>query len=259
MSSQPRSPRATWTRRGLGASEPVTEQPGLTAGTALAAEPNADGAAPEAPDTAPAVTPAEERSRRRAARARERKPDATSPLPARRIRRIGRGAPRSGTRARRRGAARELRGLAADWLILAGGVLVVGSLFLTWSHQISPSLLALYGSSSVLRGIPHNPTAWQLYSIADLLLAALGVSLAVVAAVGSRTARMTIAGAAAIAVGFVLHAISTPPTNGVSMANPATVPATYYPNHPTAGIGATVALIGLVVALVGLALSFTSD
>ena len=81
-----RSPRATWTRRGLGASESVTEQPGLTAGTALAAEPNPDGARPGARHR-PGGAPAEERSRRRAARARERDPDASSPRPTRRIRR----------------------------------------------------------------------------------------------------------------------------------------------------------------------------
>lgn len=238
----------------------MTEPPGITAGTTLAAEPDPDGAAPDALDTAPAATPAEERSRRRAARARQRQPGGATPRPrpSRRVRRIGRGAPRSGTRARGRPAARELRGFAADWLILAGGVIVVGSLFLTWSHQISPSVLALYGSSAALRGIPRDPTAWQVYSIADGLLAVLGVSLAVVAAVGSRTARMTMTGVAAIAVGFVLHAISIPPTNGVTIASPASAPASYA-NHPTAGIGASVALIGLVVALVGLALSFTSD
>jgi hypothetical protein len=166
---------------------------------------------------------------------------------------------------RRGGASRSLalgrngRGALADWMILAGAVLLFGSLFLTWSHQLSPSLLARYGASAALRGVPRDPTAWQVYSIADVLLAGLAVALAVIAAAGARTARLAVAGAAAIALAFVLHATATPPTNGVNIANSAVTPATYFPNSATAGPGSTVAAVALVVVLAGLALSFTAD
>ncbi len=142
---------------------------------------------------------------------------------------------------------------------MGGALVLFGSLFLTWSHQLSPSLLARFAGSDVLRGIPRDPTAWQVYSIVDVLLAVLAGAMAVIAAVGGRTARLTVSGAAAIGLAFVLHATSTPPTNGANIVNPALTPPAYYANSPSAGIGATIAACALVVALTGLALSFTAD
>jgi hypothetical protein len=154
---------------------------------------------------------------------------------------------------------RNRRGVLADWMIMAGALVLFGSLFLTWSHQFSPSLLARFNGSDVLRGIPGDPTAWQVYSIADVLLAVLAAAMAVIAAAGGRTARLVVSAPAAIGLGFALHATSAPPTNGVNIVNPALTPPAYYANSPGAGIGATVAVCALAVALVGLALSFTAD
>jgi hypothetical protein len=158
-----------------------------------------------------------------------------------------------------RALGRNTRGLLGDWMILAGAVVLFGSLFLTWSHQFSPALLSQFGSSPVLRGVPRDPTAWQVYSIADVLLALLAVALGVIAAAGSRTARRSVAGAGGIGLAFVLHATATPPTNGANIANPSLSPPAYFHNSPSAGTGATLAALGLVVALIGLGLSFTAD
>src|SRR2546421_11084683 len=69
------------------------------------------------------------------------------------------------------------RELFADWLIVFGGLGLLISLFLTWSHQFSPAFLAQFGSAPQLRGIPHDPNAWQLYSVADVRVALLAVGL----------------------------------------------------------------------------------
>src|SRR5437879_6021687 len=85
---------------------------------------------------------------------------------------------------------RQRGGLVADWLIAIGAVGLLTSLLLTWSHQFSPRLLALPGARVGLRGIPANPTAWQVYSIADALLALLAVALAAAALIGARRFRL---------------------------------------------------------------------
>ncbi len=47
-----------------------------------------------------------------------------------------------------------------------------GSLFLTWSHQFSAGVPGANGGHRPqLNGVPHDPTAWQVYSVADVLLA----------------------------------------------------------------------------------------
>jgi formate-dependent nitrite reductase membrane component NrfD len=151
------------------------------------------------------------------------------------------------------------RELFADWLIVAGGIALFVSLFLTWSHQFSAPFLAQFGSSSQLQGVPHNPTAWQVYSAVDVLLALLAIALVAIALVGGRRVRIVALVASAIALAFTLHALSRPPTNGANIFNPALSVPSYFPNDPTAGPGVTVALVGLGVALIGLALSFTAD
>jgi hypothetical protein len=154
---------------------------------------------------------------------------------------------------------KEQREVIADWLIVFGAIGLFVSLFLTWSHQFSPSFLAQWGSSPQLQGVPHNPTAWQVYSAADVVLATLALLLVAVAMIGTRPARMVALLAAAIGLAFTLHALSVPPTNGANIFDPALTASNYAPNSPAAGAGETVALAALGVALAGLVLSFTAD
>jgi hypothetical protein len=150
-------------------------------------------------------------------------------------------------------------GLVGDWLIAIGAVGLLASLFLTWSHQFSLRLLALPGARVGLRGVPADPTAWQLYSIADAMLALLAVALGLAALIGGRRFRLVVVPFAGAALAFVVHALSKPPTNGVRLVNPAAVVPQYLPVSPTAGAGETVALVALGVALVGIALSLIPD
>jgi hypothetical protein len=152
---------------------------------------------------------------------------------------------------------REQREVLADWLIVFGAVGLFVSLFLTWSHQFSRAFLAEWGSSAQLQGVPHNPTAWQVFSAADVVLALLALLLIVVALIGTRPARLVALVAAAIGLVFTIHALSVPPTNGANIFNPATN--SYVPNSPAAGVGEVVALAALGVAIVGLVASFTAD
>ncbi len=153
----------------------------------------------------------------------------------------------------------ENREVIADWLVVIGGVGLFISLFLTWSHQFSPRFLLEFGTSDLLRGVAHDPTAWQVYSVADVVLALLAAGLVAAAMIGTRPIRMTATLAAAVALGFTLHAVSAPPTNGANIFNPAFSVPHYASPGATAGVGDTVAIIALVVALCGLALSFTAD
>lgn len=154
---------------------------------------------------------------------------------------------------------KETREAVADWLIVVGAVVLFGSLFLTWSHQFSRPFLLTFGSSDLLRGVPHDPSAWQVYSAADVVLALLAIALVVVAMLGTRSIRMAATAAGAAALGFVLHALSSPPTNGANIFHAAYSVPQYASPGATAGTGETVAILGLVLALAGLALSFTAD
>ncbi len=151
------------------------------------------------------------------------------------------------------------RETVADWLMLVAAPLLLGSLFLTWSHQLSASLLARYGGTAILQGVPRDPTAWQVYSTADVLLALLAVALVAIALRGGRPARRAVVVAVAIALAFTVHALSVPPTNGATVFDPASSPPAYVPNDPAAGPGETLALIALALGLAGLLLSFTVD
>ncbi len=151
------------------------------------------------------------------------------------------------------------RELLADCLIIAGGAGLLISLFLAWSDQFSAPFLAQFGSSSQLQGVPRNPTAWQVYSAADGLLALLGVALIAVALAGGRRFRVGALVASAFALAFVLHALSAPPTNGANIFDPSRSAPTYFSSGATSGPGITVAIVALGVALIGLALSFTAD
>ena len=147
----------------------------------------------------------------------------------------------------------------ADWLIAIGAVGLFVSLFLTWSHQFSPSLLALSGARVGLRGVPADPTGWQVYAAADVVLALLAAALGVAALRGGRRFRLVMLPFVGLAVAFVVHAISSPPTNGVRLVNPAALVPDYLPVSPAAGVGETVALAALGVALVGIVASVLSE
>ncbi len=153
---------------------------------------------------------------------------------------------------------RELREAIADWLMLVGAVALAGSLFFVWSHQFSPAFAAEWGRVGPLRGVPRDPTGWQVYSIADVCLFLVAIALVLVSFVGTRAARFVALVVVAIALAFVLHAMSAPPTVGLDVATQAGgVPSPA--NHPTSAVGELLAIIGLGVAALGLGLSFTAD
>lgn len=143
-------------------------------------------------------------------------------------------------------------------MIVVGATLLFGSLFLTWSHQFSPALPAMLGRAA-LAGVPADATAWQVYGAADVLLTVLALGLIAAAALGSRRGRQVACIAAAVALGFTLHALAVPPTNGVLFSRPSLNVGGYVPTGAGAGPGETVAIIGLAVALAGLVVSFLAD
>ncbi len=175
---------------------------------------------------------------------------------------------------------------AAHALTAAGGVGLFGSLFLTWSHQFSSAFLLQWGSSDAVRGVPHDPTAWQVYSAVDVLLGLLSAALVIIAARGLRGAggasrwggadgagspgqtagagrahgsREAAIAAAGIALAFTLHALDTPPSNGTNIFDSSLSVPGYVANTPTSGAGETVAIIALGAAIAGLLLSLVSD
>jgi len=147
----------------------------------------------------------------------------------------------------------------ADWLMVLGAPILFASLFMTWSHQFSPAFLAQYGHSPALDGVPHDPTAWQVYSVVDVLLAALGAGLLTAALRGSRAGRLAVLFGLVIALAFAVHALGTPPTSGADLFDPSLSPPAYTPDHPTSGVGEVVALVGLGLGIGGVLVSFTAD
>ncbi len=144
------------------------------------------------------------------------------------------------------------RELTADWLMVAGGVALFVSLFLTWSHQFPARLESISGLNVALRGVPRDPTAWQVYSVADVLLAVVAAGLVTVALRGGTRSRLAVLLGAAIALGFAAHALSTPPTSGLDVVNPAAPDRGYIGGRfASSGGGETVAIVGLSVGLVG--------
>ncbi len=114
-----------------------------------------------------------------------------------------------------------MRELISDWLMLLAAPILLLSLFLPWSHQFSGSFLARYAHLPALAGVPRDPTAWQVYSVADVLLAALAGGLLAVALRGSRPGRVAVLLGAGIALAFIIHALAVPPTNGADLTTPA--------------------------------------
>ncbi len=130
---------------------------------------------------------------------------------------------------------REVREVVADWLMLLGAVALLVALFLPWSHQ------------QALPHFPSSQTAWQVYSVLDVLLAVLAAGLLAVALLGGRVARLVVLLALAVAVAFTVHALSVPPSNGAAAGS------------STSGTGEVVAIVALGLGIAGLALSFTTE
>jgi hypothetical protein len=147
----------------------------------------------------------------------------------------------------------------ADWLMVVAAMALLVSLFLPWSHQLSGAVRAQYGASAAFQGVPTDPTAWQVYSAVDVMLALLAGGLLAGALRGGRGVRLGLLAALALAAAFTLHALSAPPTNGATLFDPSLSPPGYTPNPAVAGIGETLALVALGLGLGGLALSFTAD
>lgn len=147
----------------------------------------------------------------------------------------------------------------SDWLVLVGAGGLFVSLFLTWSHQLPKSVLDTFAGGPAIQGVPANPTAWQVYSVADVLLAVLAGGLVALALRGrSRALRVTALIAVAIALAFSVHAASWAPTNGLDVIE-ANNPSALLPHTATAGPGETVAIVSLALAAAGLLLSLGLD
>jgi hypothetical protein len=141
-------------------------------------------------------------------------------------------------------------------MVVAAALLLV-SLFLVWSHQLSPAIVARYGDTGVFDGIPRAPDAWQVYTTADVLLTLLALSLLAAALWGNRALRLVLAAAVAIGLAFVLHALAVPPTNGADVFDPHT--GHYIVTGASAGPGEILALAALALAAAGLTVSLTAD
>lgn len=151
------------------------------------------------------------------------------------------------------------RSVIADWLVLFSAIVLFVSLFLSWS-SLSPAYLAIADRLRTLQTIPHNPTAWQVYSAADVALTLLAVALLGVALKGARRVRVCALVACFVALAFAIHAQSHPPTNGAPADfRPIVTGGSYVAPSPTPGAGETAAIIALVGAISGIALSLTTD
>jgi hypothetical protein len=142
--------------------------------------------------------------------------------------------------------------LIPDRTVVLGALGLVVSLFLTWSHQLPRALLAEPGAGIAFQGVPRDPTGWQVYSAADVLLALLAAGLVAAVIVGRRRPRVVALLGIATATAFVAHAVAVPPTNGATLLNTRAAVPSYLASMATAGAGETVALASLAIAAVGL-------
>jgi hypothetical protein len=141
-----------------------------------------------------------------------------------------------------------LRETVADWLMTVAALILLLSLFLAWSHQFSAAFLAQHRGSAFLQGVPRDPDAWQVYSVADVLLALLAGGLLAVALWGGRARRLALAIALVVAFVFTIHAMSVPPATSRYVATGA-----------TSGAGETVAFVALLLGAAGVGLSYSVD
>lgn len=151
---------------------------------------------------------------------------------------------------------RRARQLSGDWLLVVSAALLLGSLFFTWSHQFPAAVLRVPGMRVALAGVPGNPDAWQVYSVADVFLAAVAGALLMTALFGVGRSLPIVIAAALGALVFVLHAASVPPTSGDDVVLPGSGETVR--SLARVGPGETVALVGLGLALAGLALGLSA-
>lgn len=147
--------------------------------------------------------------------------------------------------------------MVADWAMVAAAVLLLVSLFLVWSHQLSPAIVRRYGATGTFTGVPRAPDAWQLYTAADVLLALVAAALVVAALWGDRTLRIVLVVAVGVAIAFVAHAVAVPPTNGADVFDPRT--GAYVATGASSGPGEALALAALGVAVAALLVSLAAD
>jgi hypothetical protein len=145
------------------------------------------------------------------------------------------------------------REAVSDWMMTIAAPLLLLSEFLPWSHQLSAALLSRFGHAAVLAGVPRDPSAWQVYSTADILLALVAGGLLAVAMWGGRARRLVLTGGLAIAIAFTIHALAVPPTNGALVFDPAS--GRYIPTGATPGPGEILALLALLLGSAGVGLS----
>ncbi len=152
---------------------------------------------------------------------------------------------------------RERRETVADWLMVLGAVGLLGSLFLTWSHQFSPAFLASGAPRTNSRASRTTRPRGRCTRRRTWCWRCWPPALVAVALVGNRAARIT-AGLAAIGRSRSRCTRSaarrrTAPTSSIRRRRRTC------PSDPKSGAGEIVALAALGVALAGLALSFTAD
>ncbi len=148
-------------------------------------------------------------------------------------------------------------------LIAGGGLGLLGSLFADWRTSPFRNFLFLFGALNRVGGLLQGDrSAWQLYSIADILLAALAVLLVVVAAIDRWQLRAVAVLPTIAGLVFAIRAVVDPPafltvsevfgTNAAAASVPARV-VRYF--APQSGPGETIAIVALAIALSGLALA----
>jgi hypothetical protein len=145
---------------------------------------------------------------------------------------------------------------ASAWvarLTLLGAGLLLLSLFLTWSHQLTRTELARF-SGAALYGVASHPDAFQVYASADIVLVCLALGIAAAGLWGQRPVRAVGAAAAGLGLAFVIRAAVSAPTNGLLLAQGGGAHARYVADPATAGIGETVAIVGLACGAAGLLL-----
>ena len=141
--------------------------------------------------------------------------------------------------------------------MVAAAVRLLVSLFLVWSHQLSPAVVHHYGATGTFDGVPRAPDAWQLYTAADVLLAMVAVALLAAALWGDRTLRIVLVAGIAVAIAFVAHAVAVPPSNGADVFDPRT--GAYVATAASSGPGEALALAALAVAAGALLASLRAD
>jgi hypothetical protein len=131
---------------------------------------------------------------------------------------------------------------------VAGAAVLLGSLLLTWSHQITPALRARVAPVALF-GVPGDASALQVYAIAGEVLAGLALGMAAAGLWGRRRVCLGLVGGVIVAIAFTVHALVNPPTNGLLLA---AGPEHYLNVHARPGAGEPVAVAGLIASGLGL-------